>query len=76
MNIGEACFERKGVDLKPFLERQIEGFTELVRASAKAAEMRGLCLDPATVVNLQALGVEPRTAAAAPRLGKAAGGFV
>ena len=58
------------------VDSRIEGFTELVRASAKAAEMRGLCLDPATVVNLQALGVEPRTAAAAPRLGKAAGRFV
>jgi hypothetical protein len=56
------------------VDSRIEGFSELVRASARAAEMRGLCLDPATSINLQALGVEPR-AAAAPRLGKAAGGF-
>jgi hypothetical protein len=56
------------------VDSRIAGFPELVRASAKAAEMRGLWLDPATSVNLQALGVEPR-AAAAPRLGNAAGRF-
>jgi len=58
------------------VDSRIEGFSDLVRVSAKAAEMRGLRLDSATLVNLQALGAEPRTAATAPRLGKAAGGFV
>jgi hypothetical protein len=40
----------------------IEGFTELVAASAKAAEMRGLPLDGATLANLASLGVRSREA--------------
>jgi hypothetical protein len=46
----------------------------LVIASAKAAEMRGLSLDPATSANLQALGIELR--ATETRLGNAAGAAV
>ena len=42
------------------IDSRIEGFTELVRASARAAEMRGLALDSATSANLEALGVKPR----------------
>jgi hypothetical protein len=53
------------------IDSRIEGFTELVSASAKAAEMRGLSLDPATSANLQALGIEQR--AAEPLFGDAAG---
>ena len=53
------------------VDSRIEGFSELVSASAKAAEMRGLSLDPATLANLQALGIELRTTE--PRLGNAAG---
>jgi len=53
------------------VDSRIEGFSELVRVSAEAAEMRGLSLDPATSANLQALGVGLR-ATTAPRLGKAA----
>ena len=40
------------------IDSRIEGFSELVSASTAAAETRGLSLDPATSVNLQALGVE------------------
>ena len=44
------------------VDSRIEGFTELVKASARAAVMRGLALDGATVANLEALGVKARTA--------------
>jgi hypothetical protein len=44
------------------IDSRIEGFTELVMASAKAAERRGLALDAATSVNLEALGIKPRIA--------------
>jgi hypothetical protein len=54
------------------VDSRIEGFTELVEASAKAAEMRGLSLSAATSVNLQALGVKLR--GAEPDLREAAGG--
>jgi hypothetical protein len=54
------------------VDSRIEGFTELVGASVRAASRRGLLLDPATSANLQALGVECR--AAAPGLREAAGG--
>jgi hypothetical protein len=54
------------------VDSRLEGFTELVRVSAEAAEMRGLSLDPATSANLQALGVGLR-ATTAPRLVRAAG---
>jgi hypothetical protein len=54
------------------VDSRIEGFTELVEASAKAAEMRGLSLSAATSVNLQALGVKLRDAE--PDLREAAGG--
>jgi hypothetical protein len=54
------------------VDSRIEGFTELVEASAKAAEMRGLSLSTATSVNLQALGVKLR--GAEPDLREAAGG--
>lgn len=43
------------------IDSRIEGFTELVRVSAKAAERRGLALDAATSVNLEALGIRPPT---------------
>jgi hypothetical protein len=52
------------------IDSRIEGFSDLVIASAKAAERRGLSLDPATSVNLQALGIELR--ATEPRFGDAA----
>jgi hypothetical protein len=42
------------------IDSRIEGFTELVRASARAAETRGLELDAATSANLEALGIKPR----------------
>ena len=38
------------------IDSRIEGFTELVKASARAAETRGLALDPATAANLEASG--------------------
>jgi hypothetical protein len=54
------------------VDSRIEGFDELVKASARAAERRGLSLDGATAVNLQALGVKLR--AAEPGLMTAVGG--
>jgi hypothetical protein len=53
------------------IDSRVEGFSELVIASAKAAETRGLSLDPATSGNLQALGIELR--ATEPRFGNATG---
>ncbi len=53
-------------------DSRIEGFNELVRASAKAAEMRGLSLSAATSTNLQALGVKLQLAE--PDLRQAIGG--
>ena len=53
------------------IDSRVEGFSELVSTSAKAAEMRGLALDSATSANLQALGIELR--ATEPRFGNAAG---
>ncbi len=53
------------------VDSRVQGFSELVVASAKAAEMRRLPLDPATSANLQALGIELR--ATEPRLGDATG---
>jgi hypothetical protein len=44
------------------VDSRIEGFAELVKAAAKAAELRGLELDPATSANLEALGVKFRVA--------------
>lgn len=44
------------------VDSRIEGFTELVRASARAARTRGLALDAATVANLEALGVKLQAA--------------
>ena len=55
------------------VDSRIEGFTDLVQASARAAEMRGLPLNASTSVNLQALGLKLR-AANEPGLGQAAGG--
>jgi hypothetical protein len=46
------------------LDSRIEGFADLVQASVRAAETRGLLLSPATSTNLQALGV--RFSAAEP----------
>jgi hypothetical protein len=46
------------------LDSRIEGFADLVQASVRAAETRGLFLSPATSTNLQALGV--RFSAAEP----------
>jgi hypothetical protein len=54
------------------IDSRIEGFTEVVKASARAAEIRGLPLDPATLANLEALGVKLR--AGAPALAEAGGG--
>jgi len=39
------------------VDSRLEGFSELVERSAGAAETRGLPLNPATLANLQALGV-------------------
>jgi hypothetical protein len=44
------------------LDSRIEGFKDLVQASARAAESRGLSFSPATSTNLQALGVRLRAA--------------
>jgi hypothetical protein len=46
------------------LDSRIEGFAELVGKSARAAEMRHLHLDAATLANLAALGVRSRPEAA------------
>jgi len=53
------------------IDSRVEEFSKLASASAKAAEMRGLSLDPATSANLQALGIEQR--ATEPRFGNVAG---
>jgi hypothetical protein len=42
------------------LDSRIEGFSELVERSARAAESRELSLDPATLANLAVLGVGSR----------------
>ena len=42
------------------LDSRVEGFANVVTASARAAEARGLSLSAATVTNLRALGVELR----------------
>ncbi len=42
------------------VDSRIEGFSELVERSARAAEERSLPLKPATLVNLEALGVRFR----------------
>jgi hypothetical protein len=42
------------------LDSRIVGFAELVERSARAAERRGLSLDPATLANLAVLGVSAR----------------
>jgi hypothetical protein len=39
------------------VDSRIEGFTELVDTSARAARSRGLSLNAATLTNLAALGV-------------------
>lgn len=44
------------------LDSRIEGFVDLVQASARAAERNSLSFSPATVTNLQALGVSVRAA--------------
>ena len=56
------------------VDSRIEGFAELVERSARAAEQRGLPLKPATLANLQALGVRFREAEAEPR--RAAGAAI
>ena len=40
------------------LDSRIDGFPELVRRAARAAEMNGLELSAATATNLEALGIE------------------
>ncbi|MBO0739185.1 MAG: hypothetical protein J2P48_22030 [Alphaproteobacteria bacterium] len=55
------------------VDSRISGFAELVEASAKAAQLRGLRLNPATSVNLQALGI--RVPASHGDVGAAAGGL-
>jgi hypothetical protein len=57
------------------IDSRIEGFVNLVRVSAEAAEMRGLSLDPATLLNLQALRIE-QPVAIVSALQKAAGSLV
>ena len=42
------------------LDSRIEGFSELVERSARAAQRRGLSLDAATLANLAVLGVSDR----------------
>jgi hypothetical protein len=44
------------------LDSRIEGFTELVEVSARAAAARGLSLSTSTLANLQAVGLWPRSA--------------
>ena len=44
------------------IDSRIDCFTDVVKASAKAAEARGLSLDPATLANLEALGIKLCTA--------------
>jgi hypothetical protein len=44
------------------LDSRIEGFTELVEVSARAAAARGLSLSASTLANLQAVGLWPRSA--------------
>jgi hypothetical protein len=53
------------------VDSRIEGFAQLVERSARAAEQRDLPLNPATLVNLQALGV--RLHGGEARLREAAG---
>ena len=53
------------------VDSRVEGFSELVGTSANAAQIRGLSLDPATLANLQALGIELRPTE--PRYGNATG---
>ncbi len=54
--------ELRGGWSKFCVDSRIEGFTELVKASARAAERRGLALDATTLVNLEALGLKLPTA--------------
>ena len=54
------------------LDSRVEGFANVVKASARAAEARGLSLSAATATNLRALGVELR--GVEPRHGETAGG--
>jgi hypothetical protein len=49
--------ELRAGQTKVCVDSRIEGFAEVVKASARAAENRGLSLDPATSANLEALGV-------------------
>ena len=54
------------------IDSRIDGFVELVRASARAAETRGLSFNAPTSVNLEALGVKRH--ALEPDWERAAGG--
>jgi hypothetical protein len=54
------------------IDSRIGGFTDLVEASARAAELRGLSLSSATSVNVQALGIKLR--AVEPDFQEATGG--
>jgi hypothetical protein len=56
------------------VDSRLEGFPELVKEAVRAAEKRGLLLDPATSVNLQALHV--RVSPATTGLKEAAGDAV
>jgi hypothetical protein len=56
------------------VDSRLEGFPELVQQAVRAAEMRGLLLDPATSTNLQAFRVQG--SAATTPLGEAAGDAV
>ncbi len=44
------------------LDSRIEGFNAVVERAAEAAETRGLLLSAATLANLEALGIRPRSA--------------
>ena len=54
------------------LDSRLEGFTELVETSARAAHARGLSLNAATLANLQVLGLWLRSAV--PDIQEATGG--
>ena len=54
------------------LDSRVEGFANVVKASVRAAETRGLSLSAATLMNLRALGIEVHPVD--PGLGETAGG--
>jgi hypothetical protein len=69
--VGWMQLELRSARKKVQLDSRIEGFTEVVKASARAAELRGVPLDPATLANFEALGIKLR--AGEPALAEAGG---